>query len=270
MPSSVGTEIVGIRGNEFLDPDVAAGCLRHLEQFGVVVYRDAHVTDSELVAFSQMLGDVVVPPAGGQPDHPEVAAISLDPAMDAHAAYRRGTFHWHIDGANDAVPQKATLLSGLEIADEGGDTEFASTYVSYDALDDDLKAEYADLRVIHSFAASQLLVTPDPSKKLRAAWDQVPIREHPLVWTRPTGRRSLLVGATAGEVVGMPPDESRALLDSLLEWCTRPEFTHRHRWQRGDLVIWDNTGMLHRALPYAPTSRRLLHRTTLMGELAVA
>jgi alpha-ketoglutarate-dependent taurine dioxygenase len=123
---------------------------------------------------------------------------------------------------------------------------------------------------VHSFAASQLLVDRAPTPKQRAAWDRVPSREHPLVWTRPDGRRSLLVGATAGEVVGWAPEEGRALLDRLLEWCTQPQFVLRHQWCPGDLVIWDNTGMLHRALPYEPTSRRLLHRTTLVGELAVA
>jgi alpha-ketoglutarate-dependent taurine dioxygenase len=204
------------------------------------------------------------------PEHPEVAAISLDPAKDAHAAFRAGTFHWHIDGANDAVPQKATLLVGLEVADEGGDTEFASTYAAYEALPPAQQKELSGLSAIHSFAASQILVTPDPSPKLRAAWDQVPSREHPIVWTRPDGRRSLLIGATAGEVVGMDPVVGRRLLDGLLEWSTRPEFVFRHTWRRGDLVVWDNTGMLHRAIPYAPTSRRLLHRTTLVGELAVA
>jgi alpha-ketoglutarate-dependent taurine dioxygenase len=68
----------------------------------------------------------------------------------------------------------------------------------------------------------------------------------------------------------MDPVVGRRLLDGLLEWSTRPEFVFRHTWRRGDLVVWDNTGMLHRAIPYAPTSRRLLHRTTLVGELAVA
>ena len=80
----------------------------------------------------------------------------------------------------------------------------------------------------------------------------------------------MLLGATAAEVVGWPRDEGRALLDRLLERSTQPQFVLRHHWRRGDLVMWDNTGMLHRALPFEPTSRRLLHRTTLVGEEAVA
>jgi len=155
------------------------------------------------------------------------------------------------------------------VADEGGDTEFANTYAAYDALSDAEKAELADVRVVHTFAAAQLLSHPDPTPEERAAWDRVPAREHPLVWTRPSGRRSLLLGATTAEVVGRTAEEGRALLDRLLAWATRPEFVLRHEWRRGDLVVWDNTGMLHRAEPYEG-HRRLLHRTTLVGEQAVA
>jgi alpha-ketoglutarate-dependent taurine dioxygenase len=263
-------EVSGPAGRAFLAPEVATDCIERLERNGVVVYRDAALDDDTLVAFSAMLGTIVVPPAGGEPDHPEVSAISLDPAMDTFAAYRRGTFFWHIDGANDAVPQKATLLAAHAVADDGGDTEFANTYAAYEALPDDDKAALADVQVVHSFAASQILVTPDPTPKQRASWDRVPSKTHPLVWTRPNGRRSMLVGATAGEVVGRDPEQGRALLDRLLEWCTQARFVHRHRWRVGDLVVWDNTGMLHRALPYEPTSARLLHRTTLVGEVNVA
>ncbi|BBZ01973.1 hypothetical protein MCHIJ_14100 [Mycolicibacterium chitae] len=90
------------------------------------------------------------------------------------------------------------------------------------------------------------------------------------MWRRRDGRKSLLIGATAGQIVGMHPDRSRALLDGILAWATQPQFVLRHQWRVGDLVVWDNTGLLHRAIPYEPTSRRLMHRTTLVGEEAIA
>lgn len=79
-------------------------------------------------------------------------------------------------------------------------------------------------------------------------------------------RKSLVLGATASHLAGMGEDEGRALLSRLLEWATRPEFVCRHEWRVGDLVIWDNRGALHRALPYDADSRRLMHRTILVGD----
>ncbi len=86
------------------------------------------------------------------------------------------------------------------------------------------------------------------------------------MWKRRDGRRSLAIGATADHIVGMKPAESRELLDELLAWATQERFCYAHEWQVGDVVIWDNTGMLHRALPYDPSSERTMHRTTIAGE----
>ncbi|MBL7502073.1 TauD/TfdA family dioxygenase [Frankia sp. CNm7] len=270
LGAQVGVEITGLSGHELVDQKIAVQCQAALARYGVVVYREVHIGDADLVAFSRMLGTVVVAPMGGDSTYPEISAISLDPAQSTLAAYRRGTFFWHIDGVTDEVPQKATLLTARQVADSGGDTEFASTYAAYEALTDAEKDEYANLRVLHTFTASQLLANPDPTPKQRAAWERAPSRVQPLVWTRGNGRRSLLVGATTDHVVGMAADESRALLDRLLEWSTQPRFTLRHQWRQGDLVVWDNTGMLHRAQPYTAQSRRLMHRTTLVGEETVA
>ncbi len=266
----VGFEFRGLSGRDLVDPERAAECQAALDEHGVVVYRDAGIDDTDLAAFSELLGTVVAPRMGAIEGHPTVTAISLDPARSELAMYQRSTIFWHIDGAMDDVPQKGTLLTALEVADEGGDTEFANTYAAYEALPDDEKDALADVRVVHSFAAAQLVMHPNPSAKERASWDRVPTKEHPLVWTRDSGRRSLLIGSTADHVVGLPEDESKALLDRLIEWSTQPRFVLRHHWHPGDLVIWDNTGMLHRAVPYDATSRRLMHRTTLVGEVAVA
>ncbi|PXY33326.1 TauD/TfdA dioxygenase family protein [Prauserella endophytica] len=271
LTPTTGVEITGLSGAKLVDRGVADECLAALDRRGVVVFREAGVDDDQLVAFSRLLGEVVPLPMGGDKAHPEIQRITRDPAKSKLAAYREATFFWHIDGTTDEVPNKATVLTARQVSDDGGgDTEFANTFAAYEALPAAEKAELEGLRVVHSFAASQLLVQPNPSPKERAAWDRNPTREHPLVWTRRNGRKSLLVGATAGEVVGREPAEGKALLDRLLTWATQPKFVLRHRWRPGDLVVWDNTGMLHRALPYSATSARLMHRTSLAGEEKVA
>lgn len=267
---SIGVEIQGISENGFTDPGIASTTSELLARHGVVVFPRAHISDADLVTFSRMLGDVVVAPVGGHPEFPEISPVSLDPSRSELARARRSTIFWHVDGVTDDIPQKATLLTARAVSEGEGDTEFANTYAAYDALPESRKAELAQYRVVHSMAAAQLLTHPDATRKQKDAWNQLPAREHPLVWTHRDGRRSLLIGATAGQVVGMTPEAGRALLDDVLDWATQPQFVLRHRWQVGDLVMWDNTGLLHRALPYEPTSPRLMHRTTLVGEEAVA
>jgi len=267
----IGGEVVGVTGGDLLGSGGAERWLPELATYGVLVFREIDLSDDQLLEFSRLLGDVVVGRTG-EHEHPEISTITLDPSKtDAVLAwYRQGNFLWHIDGATDEVPQKATLLTAREIDDSGGDTEFASTYAAYQALPGSQKELIDGLQVTHSFGNAQLLAHPDASDEDRGRWDRVPSRVHPLVWTHRDGRRSLLLGATATEVAGWPQEAGRELLASLLEWSTREEYRLRHHWRRGDLVIWDNTGMLHRALPFEPTSRRLMHRTTLVGEEMVS
>ena len=268
---TVGLEIIGMTADQLLEPQTASEAQRALDEHGVVVYREVNINDEQLLAFSRLVGKLVVQPTG-EHHYPEIQTITLDPAKTNAllASYRQGNFHWHIDGAIDEYPQKATLLTARAVDPAGGDTEFANIYAAYAALTDNERAEIADLQVVHSFAHAQSLANPDATEDQRRSWDRVPARVHPLVWTRSNGRQSLLLGATAAEIVGWSASKGRDLLDRLLDWSTQPQFTLRHQWRMGDLVMWDNTGMLHRALPFEPTSVRLMHRTTLVGEEPVS
>jgi alpha-ketoglutarate-dependent taurine dioxygenase len=266
---AVGAEVVGATAEDLLDPGVAGRCLEALERHGVLSFRGVHLDDATQVAFTRLLGEpVILPGAGG--DHPEIFKVTLDTNKNPAAGYLRSTFFWHIDGATDDVPTRGTLLTARDVADEGGDTEFAGTYAAYEALPDDERAIADDVRVVHTFEAAQRLMYPDPSDEELAYWRQRPAKEHPLVWCHADGRRSLVLGATADHVVGMSTDDSKAYLDKMLEWSTQRRFVYRHHWEVGDLVIWDNRGTMHRALPYEPTSNRIMHRTTLVGDEAIA
>ncbi len=264
LGASVGAEVLGVERDRLLTDDaLPTACMEALEEHGALVFRELHVDDDTQSAFTKKLDDVgKAKPAAAPP----IYIVSLDPAKSRTADYTRGTFYWHIDGAQDDVPTKATVLSAHTVAATGGETEFASTYAAYEALNDEDKRRYEGLRVVHAFEASQRLANPDPLPAELACWREKPDKEHPLVWQHRSGRRSLVIGATASHVVGMDRDEGRALLADLLARATVPERVYRHEWAVGDLVIWDNTGVMHRACTYDPSSAREMHRTTMSGD----
>jgi alpha-ketoglutarate-dependent taurine dioxygenase len=264
LSETVGAAVLGVDRDRLLaDEALPAWTLEALEANGVLVFPEIHVDDASQIAFSRTLGRVEV---FGKGEHPEIFRVTLDPAKNPVAGYLRGTFDWHIDGMTEDIPIMATILSARAVAERGGDTEFASSYSAYDDLTDDEKQRFASLRVVHSIEASQRRANPNPSEAELTMMRSRPVKEHPLVWTHRSGRRSLVLGATADRVVGMEPDESRAFLDDLLARSTRPERVYRHHWSVGDLVIWDNRGVLHRASRYDATSPRDMHRTTLYGD----
>jgi alpha-ketoglutarate-dependent taurine dioxygenase len=114
--------------------------------------------------------------------------------------------------------------------------------------------------------ASQRRRHPRPTEDQLDRWRARPISEHPLVWTHRDGRKSLVLGTSCDHVVGMDVDDGRALLDRLLTWTTRPDRVYRHVWSVGDTVIWDNRGVVHRAIPYGAESGREMLRTTVLGD----
>jgi len=268
LSDDLGVMVEGLRPSDLVTAEAAAQCRQLLDERGVVVYRDVHVTDDELITFSGMLGTLVVQPTG-EHERPEIQTITMrtDRTSEVMAGYRKGNFLWHFDGSMDSTPQKGTFLAAKEVDEAGaGGTQFASTYLAYEALPDERRVELHGLMVEHTFARPHGLVNPDATDEMRADWARVPSRVHPLVWQRADGRRSLLIGSTATRIVGWSDDASRELLDELDELTTRPEVVVEHEWQTGDLVTWDNTGMLHRAAPFEASSNRLLHRTTLVGD----
>jgi len=267
LSDSVGAEVLDVDRDRLLHDDgLPDEVLELLDQHGVLVFRDLHLDDDTQVAFSRRLGKVE---KLGRGDNAEIFRVTLDPAKNPAADYLKGTFDWHIDGMTDDIPIMATLLSAHDVATKGGDTEFASTYAAYEDLSDDERDRALATRVVHSFLAAQVLSHPNPSQEDIAFWSKRPPKTHPLVWRHQNGRRSLVLGATTDHVEGMDEAEGRAYLDELLERSTVPERVYRHEWAVGDLVIWDNRGVLHRATRYDPSSARDMHRTTIAGNEAV-
>jgi alpha-ketoglutarate-dependent taurine dioxygenase len=232
-----------------------------LEQRGVIFFRGLQLDDAQQVRIARTLGTLV-----GDEGEAGIYKISLDKKVNQKADYLKGSLFWHFDGSLQPYPNRAAVLRAIELSESGGQTEFCNTYAAYDDLPASEKAELASLRVVHSAVRSQFYVNPEMSHEELAMWQRAPSKTCPLVWTHQSGRKSLLLGATADYVEGMSVENSRALLARLRDWATQARYVYRHEWQVGDLLIWDNTGTMHRALPYALDSGRLMHRTILAGE----
>jgi alpha-ketoglutarate-dependent taurine dioxygenase len=249
-----------------------AGEIRELmERRGVVVFPRIDLTDEEQIAFTHTLGTFAheASEQNGR-DGDFVYPISMDPAVNPHADYLKGAFYWHIDGTMSQVPILASMMSARALSPTGGETDFCNTYAAYDELPEDEKAEIAGLKVAHAMWRSQLYHDPEPGIDKLKQWMAIGENTLPLVWTHRSGRKSLVLGATALQVEGMRYPESEALLVRLRTWATQPRFVYRHTWSIGDMVIWDNTGTMHRATHYDHDSGRLMHRTKLEGEEAFA
>jgi alpha-ketoglutarate-dependent taurine dioxygenase len=242
-----------------------------MERRGVVVFPEINLSDEEQIAFTHTLGTFAHEEGeGGKGGKDSVYPITMDETINPIANYLKGAFFWHIDGTMSDKPILASIMSARALAPEGGETDFCNTYAAWDDLPDSEKAEIEGLQVIHAMWRSQLYWRPEPSHAELKQWMARGTNALPLVWKHRSGRKSLVLGATALQVEGMGIAESESLLVRLRDWATRPEFSYRHTWKLGDMVIWDNTGTMHRALPYDHKSGRLMHRTKLEGEEAFA
>jgi taurine dioxygenase len=179
-------------------------------------------------------------------------------------------YRWHTDKSYYPVPPMLTALYAVELPPSGGDTEFANTAMGHAALAEATKRQIEGLRVVFYWGAGAR--EPDASPRSPADLRDHPPVDHPLVRTHPeSGRKALYLGNHASHILGMPEAEGRTLLDELLEHTTKPQFVYGHRWRIGDLVIWDNRCLLHRAVANYEMGRyrRVLHRSVVRGTVPV-
>jgi alpha-ketoglutarate-dependent taurine dioxygenase len=259
----IGTEIV-IDKETLLSGVHAAEIRRTLQQRGVVIVRELGLTKDEQRVVAATLGKIQ------QQGEKGIFPITLDPKIGGFTAeYLKGSFFWHIDGASDETPNFAAMLTARVLSPTGGETEFANTYAAWEDLPESEKKALENLKVVHSMETSQRCVNPTPTVAELTAWQLRTPKVHPLVWTHQDGRKSLVLGCTADRIEGMGVEAGRMLLCKLMEHATQPQFIYRHTWTIGDLLIWDNTGTMHRVTPYDADSGRLLSRTTLDAEEAL-
>lgn len=265
-------QVFGLPPGTRLGPAAANALRQAWLDYGVVIVRGLHYGDDDLVAVSRVFGEPELAPAserqarggGLRPDVWVVSNVIENGRPIGSLGY--GEAEWHSDMSYLAEPPTASLLYALEVSPEGGDTWFADMAAAHDALAPDLKAAIAGERINHP---SSLTATGDLRLGATRPADvrSAPGTLHPAIEVHPeTGRATLFLGRRQwARIEGLDLAASEELLDRLWAHATRPAFVHVHRWQVGDLVIWDNRRVLHRRDAFDPAARRIMHRTQVRG-----
>ena len=272
------TKLTGHTGAEARGIDLAAppdaadrdALNRAFADNGVLVIRGQRLSPSRMLEAVRLFGEVF-PQHNTRfalPECPEIHYISNQDRFPDGRRYIPGE-GWHTDHSNDARPPKATVLHAVTLPSSGGDTQFANMAAAYEALPEATRRGLDDLKAIHvyqsSHSARKLMSLPT------AARERVPNAVlHPIVRTHPeTGRRSLYINPIRIEgILGLAHAEALPLLESLLGHATAPAFVYRHKWEAGDLVLWDNRCLLHKANgDYDMNEMRYLYRVMLKGDV---
>ncbi|MFA7586570.1 MAG: TauD/TfdA family dioxygenase [Novosphingobium sp.] len=270
----IGSRVVWDHRDDIFTPEAAAQIRAKIEERTVLVFPALDLTDDEQLRLTELIGEkqMLTGRFNVQDTDENVYQVTLDKKINPQPEYVLGTFFWHMDGITvDAPPSFATMLSCRKAPDVGGETEFASTYAAYEGLPDDEKKALEGVRAVHSVkAALSHILDVIPAADYERVTTIGLVKEHPLIWTHASGRKSLVIGTTADHIVGQSIPAGRATLVRLQEWAAQPDYSLRHKWSEGDFVIWDNTGAMHRALPYDASTGRMMHRTSIAGSESVA
>jgi alpha-ketoglutarate-dependent taurine dioxygenase len=265
---------VRVSADRVASDGISARILDALNQYGVLVFPKIFLSDEQLVALTNQLGHMEAARNtvdGSAASNLGIYRVALDKADKTQREYVDGNDFWHMDGTTYTVPGKATLLKCEHPPATGGDTGFANLYAAYDALPGDRQRQLADMRVIHCLESVGRKLYQNPGAEDLQRWNTIfPPTEHSLLWKQRNGRTSLVIGGTAFDIVGMAHEQGYAFLQELADWCTQDRFVYRHHWQQGDLVIWNNPGLLHCSYPYDEASGRVMHRTTVKGYEEIA
>ncbi|MFU8817360.1 MAG: TauD/TfdA dioxygenase family protein [Pseudomonadales bacterium] len=241
--------------------------------YGVLVFPGQHLDAAAQGRFARRFGELEqMSPKGETPTFP-IANIRPDGTLagEADEQYRilKGNEGWHTDSTYMPLASKAAMLSAVVIPPQGGETGFADMRAAWDALEPARQRQLEGLSAYHSLYYSQARQGfTHSTDQLYGFHDKgAPLR--PLVKVHPeTGRKSIYTGRHAHNIPGMTPEASQALLDELLEWACQPPRTYQHTWSVGDLVVWDNRCMMHRARPYDASQPRHLRGSRISGDPA--
>ena len=274
----LGAELRGVDLSKPLSADDRAAIEEALNRHLVVVARDQHLSDPELLAFSLNFGELDPPGPNpyGEPfnkRYPEINVISnVVENGRPIGGLGAGEASWHADMTYIEVPPKAAVLHALEIPPGGGgNTYFADMFAAYEALSPELKAAIEGKLAVHDASRNSAGLLRKGYAEVRDVRQTVGAR-HPLVRTDArTGRRALFLGRRHNSyIVGLELEKSEALLDALWAHAANPRFAICHEWRVGDVLMWNNLAVLHRRDPFDPNARRVMHRTQIKGVERIA
>ena len=234
----------------------------------ILVFRDQDLPGEAQLAFTRRFGEIEEH-VGRLPNGEKYPLLHVIHNLDEDGNPVRisgGNYFWHTDKSYHAVPSLLTMLHAVETPSEGGDTQFANMHMAWDSLDRETQEEVSDLCAIHSWEANRRNTKQSPATDIQKR-ERPPVR-HPVVRSHPvTGRKALYLGIHTSHIDGRPKEEGHAFLNRLLRRATKADFIYTHKWQKGDLVLWDNRCLLHRAVANfdMESERRVLHRTVVKG-----
>ncbi len=268
------TEFTGVDLAGALDAVAFSEIEAALDYSGVIVIRHQNITPDQQLAFARRFGEIEINYNSGQyglADYPEIYRISNITKDGKPIGSRRAGENWHSDMIYSARPPRATMLYAIEVPELHGltlgDTAFANAAAAYEALPNEMKRRIDGLKGIFDFTGRKRSEAPDAATVKR-----YPPVQHPIVRTHPrTAVKCLYINRDdCTGIAGCPRDEAEALIVALSDHVTKPEYLYRHRWQKGDVVMWDNCTVQHKAIiDYDLPQRRLMHRLTVTGTVPV-
>jgi taurine dioxygenase len=272
LSEHTGAELRGIDLRQPVDAALRARLNQAFVDHSVLVFRDQHLSPQQLLDAVRLFGEVF-PQHNTRfalPECPQIHYISNQDFYPDGKRYIPGE-GYHTDHSNAAEPPKATVLHAVKLPDRGGDTQFVNMHRAYEDLPPTMRQRIDGLRAIHVYQSrhsERKLMTLTETARQKVPEAVV----HPLVRTHPeSGRKSIYLNPIRIEgIVDMPENDALALLEQLLSHATQPRYEYRHQWRPGDMVMWDNRCLLHKANgDYDMAQERYLYRIMLKGDAPV-
>lgn len=264
----LGASITGLDLREPLSEATQRAVYDAFVRYHVLCFRDQHLDQDQQIAFTQQFGTLERHISRNRNGANPLVNIVSNLGPDGKPSGKLSSTRWHTDKSFRPLPSLATVLHALVMPPDGGETCFANTIAAYEALPEAEKAELDKLRVVHSWEISRARAGGQATPEEIA---DAPPMSHPLVRTIPeTGKKALFMGEHAAYIEGQPEDAGYARLQQLTAHAIEERFVYRHKWRLGDVLMWDNRCLLHRANPNFDAARfpRVLQRTCLRGYAA--